>query len=82
MMAINSDFRSAGLLSSTFVNTECFHILGIVFVSSVNEVLKILLCFQSLSIQHPNDSLLEITDGDVSQTPPDSAAQNAASPWG
>lgn len=40
VMAINSDFRSTGPLSSTFVNTKCFHILGIVFVSSVNEVLK------------------------------------------
>lgn len=39
-MAINSDFRSSGPFSSTFVNTKSFHVLGIFFVSSVNEVLK------------------------------------------
>lgn len=40
VMAINCDFGSTGLFSSTFVNTKCFHIFGIVFVSFVNEVLK------------------------------------------
>lgn len=40
VMAINSDFRSTGPFSSTFITTKCFHILGIVFVSFVNEVLK------------------------------------------
>lgn len=71
-MAINSDFRSAGLLSSTFVNTKCFHILGIVFVSSVNEVLKSCVAFRGC-LSGTQMTLLGISDGDVSQTPPDSS---------
>lgn len=64
-------FRSVGLLSSTFVKSKMFPHSWDSFCQLRKWGIKILLCFPWLSIQHTNDSLLEITDGDVSQTPPD-----------